>query len=120
LPYALELYARGPSDSRAEDYQQRMEATLGVLVPKGRFLYDVRPQLLMVSVLRGWALEAVLLSRLRERFNEDFWRNPAAGRWIKELAQRGQRDDASEVARQLGAELRLEAAGARLVKVMGA
>lgn len=120
LPYALELYRRGPSDAMAEEYQSRMEETLGVAVPRERFLYDVRPMLLMVSVLRGWALEAVLLGRLRERFNEDFWRNPAAGRWLKELSQRGQRDDATEIARQLGAELQLEAAGARLVKVMGA
>ena len=120
LPYVLELYSRGPSDAMAEEYQSRMQETLGVAVPRERFLYDVRPMLLMVSVLRGWALEAVLLNRLTERFNEDFWRNPATGRWLKELSQRGQRDDASEIARQLGAELTLEAAGARLVKVMGA
>jgi hypothetical protein len=120
LPYALELYARGPSDAMADDYQQRMQATLGVDVPKERFLYDVRPMLLMVSVLRAWGLEALLFGKLRERFNEDFWRNPATGRWLKELSQRGQRDDASEIARQLGSELTLEAAGARLVKVMGA
>ncbi len=120
LPYALELYTRGPGDAMADEYRQRMQATLGVQVPRERFLYDVRPMLLMVSVLRGWALESVLLDRLRERFNEDFWRNPATGRWLKELSQRGQRDDASEIARQLGAKLELEAAGARLVKVMGA
>ncbi|MBL8954289.1 MAG: peptidase M3 [Myxococcaceae bacterium] len=120
LPYALELYARGPSDAMAEEYQARMQATLGVAVPKERFLYDVRPMLLMVSVLRGWALEAVMFKTLRERFNEDFWRNPAAGRWLKELSQRGQRDDAAEIARQLGGELDLKATGARLVRVMGA
>lgn len=120
LPYALELYSRGPSEAMAEEYQSRMQATLGVAVPRERFLYDVRPMFLMVSVLRGWALEAQLLGKLRERFNEDWWRNPATGRWLKELSQRGQRDDASEIARQLGAELQLEAAGARLVRVMGA
>jgi hypothetical protein len=120
VPYALELYARGPSDAMADEYQSRMQETLNVAVPKERFLYDVRPMLLMVSVVRAWALEAVLLGKLRERFNEDFWRNPATGRWLKELSQRGQRDDAAEIARQLGAELQLEAAGARLVKVMGA
>ncbi len=120
LPYALELYTRGPSDAMAEEYQSRMQATLGVAVPRERFLYDVRPMLLMVSVLRGWALEAVLFGTLRERFNEDFWRNPATGRWLKELSQRGQRDDASEIARQLGGELDLKATGARLVRVMGA
>lgn len=120
LPYALELYRRGPNVAMAEEYQSRMQATLSVAVPRERFLYDVRPMLLMVSVLRSWALEAVLLTRARERFNEDWWRNPATGRWLKELSQRGQRDDAAEIARQLGAELTLEAAGARLVKVMGA
>jgi hypothetical protein len=120
LPYALELYARGPVPAMAEEYQTRMQETLGVAVPRERFLYDVRPMFLMVEVLRGWALEAVLLDRLRERFNEDFWRNPATGRWLKELSAKGQRDDAAEVAKALGGTLSLEAAGARLVKVMGA
>lgn len=120
LPYALELYARGPVQAMADEYQTRMQETLGIAVPKERFLYDVRPMFLMVEVLRGWALEAVLFERLRERFNEDYWRNPATGRWLKDLSAKGQRDDAAEVAKQLNATLTLQAAGARLVKVMGA
>ncbi len=120
LPYALELYTRGPTVEMADQYQERMQEALGVGVAKERFLYDVRPLLLVVEVLRGWGLEAVLLDKLRERFNEDFWRNPAAGRWLKEFSSKGQRDDAGEVAKQLGGTLTLQAAGARLVKVMGA
>jgi hypothetical protein len=120
LPYALELYARGPVAAMADEYQTRMQQTLGVAVPRERFLYDVRPMFLMVEVLRGWALEAVLFDRLRERFNEDYWRNPATGRWLKDLSAKGQRDDAAEVAKALGGTLSLEAAGARIVKVMGA
>jgi hypothetical protein len=120
LPYAPELYARGPVAAMADEYQTRMQQTLGVAVPRERFLYDVRPMFLMVEVLRGWALEAVLFDRLRERFNEDYWRNPATGRWLKDLSAKGQRDDAAEVAKALGGTLSLEAAGARIVKVMGA
>lgn len=121
LPYAIELYRAGPSDELAEHYEERLKNALLVTMPKARFLYDVKPQLMMVEALRGWALEAVLHERLRERFNEDFWRNPATGRWLQELSANGQRDNADAVAKVLGADrLSLPQAGARLVQVMGA
>ena len=121
MPYALELYTRGPVEALADEYETRIKEALQVRAPRGRFLYDVKPHLMMVEALRGWSLEALLHQTLREKFNEDFWRNPATGRWLQEHSATGQRDDADQMAVQLGAAgLSLPLAGARLVRVMGA
>lgn len=121
LPYELALYERGPVRPMAEEYEERMARALFVGVHKGFFLYDVDAQLYATRYLRAWAFEARLHSVLQERFNEDFWRNPATGSWLKELFARGQRDDAETIARELGGEsLSLAEAGKRLVRVMEA
>ena len=76
-----------------------------------------------VVALDAWALEHVMHSTLTARFNEDFWRNPAAGRWLTDFAAKGQRDDAGVIATTLGAkslEASLNAAAARRITVMGA
>ncbi len=121
LAYELSLYERGVTAAVAEEYEERMSAALMVSVPKGNFLRDVEPQLHATRALRAWALEVRLHGLLQQRFNEDFWRNPAAGSWLKNLFSRGQRDDAEALAKELtGQPLALADAGARLVRVMGA
>lgn len=52
--------------------------------------------------LDAYALSHALRTSLRERFNEDFWRNPATGKWLAQFAQNGQRDDALHVAMAYG------------------
>ena len=119
LPYELSLYARGPERALAEEYQERLTRALFVGVHKGFFLYDVDPQLYATRYLRAWALEARLHAVLQERYNEDYWRNPAAGSYLRDLFARGQRDDAAAIALELtGKALSLAEAGQRLVKVM--
>jgi hypothetical protein len=121
LPYELELYQRGPSEARADEYAERQSQALAVAVHRGFYLYDVDPQLYAVRYLRAWALEARLHSVLQTRFDQDFWRNPAAGHWLRELFSGGQRDDASALAERLGGgPLSLLEAGKRLVRVMAA
>jgi hypothetical protein len=119
LPYEIALYQRGPERPMAEEYEERMANALFVGVHRGFYLYDVDPQLYATRYLRAWAFEARLHSVLQERYNEDFWRNPAAGTWLKDLFSRGQRDDASAIAHELGGKsLSLAEAGVRLVKIM--
>ncbi len=119
LPYELELYARGPSRDRAEEYEERMSAALFVGVPRGLFLCDVDPQLYAVRYLRAWALELRLRSVLQERFDEDFWRNPSSGQWLATWFDRGQSVDAEALSKELsGQPLSLVAAGQSLVAVL--
>lgn len=117
--YELSLFERGPSRERADEYQERLSTALFVTVHKGFFLYDVDPQFYSARYLRAWALEPTLHGALQERFDQDHWRNPGAGRWLATLFERGQRDDAEALSKELsGAPLSLLAAGQRLVDVL--
>jgi hypothetical protein len=119
LGYELSLYARGAARELADEYEERHSAALYVTVPKGFFLYDVDPQLHVARYLRAWALEARLHPFLCERFDEDYWRNPATGRWLAQCFERGQRDDAEGIALEISRKkLSLVEAGERLVAVL--
>jgi hypothetical protein len=117
LPCELTLFQRGHREGSSE-YEERMGAALLVGVNPAFFLYEFLPQLSRTQVLRGFALEARLHFVLRERFNEDFWRNPAAGAWLIRLFSRGQRDDAAKLSQELGGPLELAPAGTRLVAAL--
>ena len=60
------------------------------------------PPVAAARYLRAWQLQAVLDESLRERFDEDWWRNPKAGPWISgELFGHGQRELADEQAQRV-------------------
>lgn len=93
---------RFTSSSVADEYRARMSDATGAEVTRGqaRFVLDGFGDSLLK--LDAYALEHTMRVHLRERFNEDFWRNPATGRWVVDLASRGQRDDAWVISAQLG------------------
>lgn len=87
----------------------------------GRAYLDAELLAPALTSLDAWALESHLLNTLRERFNEDWWRNPAAGRFLSDLAARGTVDDAAVIAEGLGrGPLSATDASRRRVVVMGA
>ncbi|MBX5482438.1 MAG: peptidase M3 [Myxococcaceae bacterium] len=119
LLYERSLYQSGPSKDRAEEYEQRQADALFIAANRSFFLWDVDPHLYVVRYLRAWALEAEAHRALQERFDEDYWRNPSAGRWLMALFERGLRDDADALAAELGGgPLALERVGERLVSVL--
>ncbi len=99
LPYALEVFARGPVRPLAEEYEDRMTRALGVAVPRGGFLLNVEG--VDPLALRAATLAVGLGDGLRERFNEDYFRNPATGSWFVELAARAGVDTHRPVAANL-------------------
>ena len=63
---------------------------------------DLDPRYYSTRYLRAWQLQALLDASLTERFDEDWWRNPAVGPWIVEqLFAEGQRETADELARRV-------------------
>lgn len=63
---------------------------------------DVDPRYYAVRYLRAWQLQSVLSAALRDRYNEDWWRNPLAGPWmVEELFAQGQRELADEQAHRV-------------------
>ena len=58
---------------------------------------DVDPRFYATRYLRAWQLQALLTETLRDRYNEDWWRNPQTGPWVvAELFGQGQRELATE------------------------
>lgn len=121
LPVQREGLERGAVRGLADAYANAMERAHVVQPERGRFLLDTAPLTPSMRSLDAWALEAHLASLIRERFNEDWWRNPAAGRFLNDLAMRGSTEDATTVATSLGGPpLELTNASRRRVVVMGA
>ncbi len=119
--YAGEALSRGSWAGLTDDYVPRLSTALGVEVPRGATLYDVDLYQDHAVRLDAFALEQAMQKDVQERFNEDYWRNPATGRWLLDLAGRGQRDDAVAVGKFLEVkELSLSDAARRRVLVMGA
>lgn len=119
--YSQEALRRGSWSGLVDDYVPRLSTALGVEVTRGEALFAVDPFGDHLRALDAYALADTLRLVLRERFNEDFWRNPATGRWLTDLASRGQHDDAPAVVKGLGVEaLSVAAAAAHRVSVMGA
>ena len=121
--YAFDASGRGSTEALRDEYASRMQAALQVEVAPGAARFEASAMGDSLLRLDAWALETLMRRTLRERFNEDFWRNPATGRWLVDLASRGQRDDAQAVAAALGSPdgaLPVGEAAAERVRVMGA
>jgi hypothetical protein len=106
LQYELELHAAGSFDGMAERYATILTEATGFEHDPAAYLDDIDMHLYTARYLRSWALEALLAAALRNRFDEDWFRNPSAGPYLLELFAGGQREDADELSRRVaGAEL---------------
>jgi hypothetical protein len=89
LRYELALHGGDvPWDALPGLYADTLRAATGFAYRPEDALVDVDPRLYAMRYLRAWPLEARLAGALRERFDEDWWRNPRRGPW---LAQEGVR-----------------------------
>ena len=98
LIYEVELYGGNISWSALPElYVATLTGATGFKYQRADAFVDVDPHFYSARYLRAWQLQSLLAETLVERFNEDWWRNPAAGPWIvKELFAHGQRELAEE------------------------
>ena len=118
LLYELSLY-RSDLTALGPEYADRLtEATL-FRYSEEDHLADVDPGFYAARYLRAWQLEAALAATLTERFDEDWYRNPEAGAFIRELMGRGQTDPADQLASELtGADLAFDQLAQRLEQLL--
>ena len=83
--FVRELYQRGPVPPLDAQFSERMSEALMVAVPPSHALECALFEESTEVALWAEVLEAELVPTLRERFNEDFYRNPACGRVLTEL-----------------------------------
>ncbi|MFI5244435.1 MAG: hypothetical protein ACHQQR_04360 [Gemmatimonadales bacterium] len=103
LIYEVELYGGGVSWSALPDlYVATLTSATGFRYQRADAFVDVDPRFYSARYLRAWQLQSLLAETLVERFNADWWRNPAAGPWlVRELFARGQHELAEEQAQRV-------------------
>ena len=104
--YETELHSGNVSWSALPDlYVETLTSATGFRYQRSDALVDVDPRYYSARYLRAWQMQAVLDGALRDRFNEDWWRNPNAGPWIvDELFAHGQIERADEQAQRVAAK----------------
>lgn len=108
LGFELALH-RGAYDGRGAEYAARLSQATLFRYPEGDYLADVDPAFYAARYLRAWQLQAVFGETLRQRFDEDWYRNPRAGAFIQHLMSGGQGENADRLAARVsGASLDFE------------
>lgn len=108
LLYEIQVYSGTVGWNALPDmYVESLGAATGFRYRPADAFIDLDSRFYSTRYLRAWQLQAHLDDALVQRFNEDWWRNPAAGPWIVgELFAEGQRETADELSRRTaGAEL---------------
>jgi hypothetical protein len=101
LRYELELHRAPSLEAGAAAYEPLLTEATGFRYAPEDALLDLDDGFYAARYLRAWQLEALLASSLRERFDEDWFRNPRCGQELLDLFARGQRDDATALARSV-------------------
>lgn len=117
LVYQRTLYAEGAREELRGLYRELHGKALAVEWPLERWLSDVEPFLACAHRLRAMALAETIREALLEAADEDWWRNPRAGAFLKRLASRGGSVTSEAVAKELGGVLSVASAARRLVAV---
>lgn len=82
---------------------------------------DLDPRFYSARYLRAWQLQSVVDESLVNRFDVDWFRNPAAGPWlVRELLAEGQRETADEIATRAGSSLSFKPLIRRIENLLGA
>lgn len=103
LLYEVQVYGGDANWNALPDlYVETLAAATGFLYRRADAFMDLDSRFYSTRYLRAWQLQSLLDEGLVNRFNEDWWRNPAAGPWIAgELFAEGQRESASELAQRV-------------------
>lgn len=102
LEYELILHDTGPGPRQAEVYRELLTGATLVDWPRELYLADLDPFFYAARYLRAWIFEAQLRQHLRERFDEEWYRNDRTGPFLLALWQQGQRQTVEELAAELG------------------
>ena len=102
LLYEIQVYSGTVGWKALPDiYVESLAAATGFRYRAADAFLDLDSRFYSTRYLRAWQLQSLLDEALVQRFDEDWWRNPAAGPWITgELFAEGQRETADEVSRR--------------------
>jgi len=104
--YEVQVYGGSVSKTSLPSlYAETLSSATTFRYQEADAVSDLDPHYYSSRYLRAWQLQAVVNAALTERFNEDWWRNPAAGPWlVRELFGEGQRETANEIAARVSGQ----------------
>jgi hypothetical protein len=102
LEYELLLHADGSGARSRDAYRDLLSDATLVAWPADLYLFDVDPFFYAARYLRAWIFEARLREFLRERFDEEWYRNDRTGPFLLGLWRQGQRTAIEELADDVG------------------
>lgn len=117
LLFERTLYAEGPRADLRGLYRESLQKAMLVDWPVESWLFEVEPRFACARALRAFALAERLRRAMLDACDEDHWRNPRLGAFLEGYASRGQQKSADELAKELGGELSIAGAAARLIEV---
>ena len=88
----------------ADRYAQHLSDATGFVHHPVTYLRDHHRGFHAARRLRGWMLSAIMLDRLQKRFGARWHGDAQAGQYLGEVLSSGQRENAAELATQLGAD----------------
>jgi len=102
--YEIQVYdGTVPWQALPDVYVETLGQAMGLRYRREDAFIDLDPHYYSTRYLRAWQLQAVIDESLTHRFDEDWWRNPAAGPWmVQQLFCEGQRESAHEIAARVG------------------
>ena len=100
LSYELSLHRSDFTNAGAQYVDRLSEATL-FKYSEDDYLIDVDPAFNSARYLRAWQLESLISETLRERIDEEWYRDPRAGELIHQLMSRGQSSPAHDLASEV-------------------
>jgi hypothetical protein len=91
LLYEIKLHTQtGALGEMPGEYSRCLSGALLLDVPPENYLADVDDGFYCASYLRAWLFEAALRMMLQDRYGMEWFRQPEAAAWVKELWSSGQ------------------------------
>jgi hypothetical protein len=105
LIYEMALHKDEDFKSKSDFYKQMLQTTTLCEHSEADYLVDSKPFFYTAIYLKASFVEPVLRSYLRERFDEQWWREKESGDFIRKMWQEGGRITSQEMSRRLGINL---------------
>jgi hypothetical protein len=102
LSYERELHRADDPTDLAPVYDELFTTNLGVGYGPESYLADVDDGFYAAEYVKAWIFEAQLRRYLLREFDDEWFRNPKAGRFLLEMWRDGQRHPVSQLARFMG------------------
>ena len=102
LIYETKLHTGTPGPEFQHIYKNCLQKGLGFKHSEKHYLEDVDDGFYCAEYLRAWILEGQLREALMEKFGDEWFADPRAGEYLRELWSYGQKYTADELVKTIG------------------